>query len=148
MTQGLQIGVVARETGLTVDAIRFYERSGLLKRPPRSEGGFRLFRQKDLEDLRFVRKAQELGFSLDEVRELLFLQSESVGACGHVREMLESKLVSVREKIADLRTLETGLSEALRKCRREIRNSGSPSEESCPVLDQISGLSRIRRTER
>jgi DNA-binding transcriptional MerR regulator len=73
MTQGLQIGVVARETGLTVDAIQFYEKSGLLKRPPRSEGGFRLFRQKDLEDLRFVRKAQELGFSLNEVRELAFL---------------------------------------------------------------------------
>jgi DNA-binding transcriptional MerR regulator len=144
MTQGLQIGVVARETGLTVDAIRFYEKSGLLKRPPRSEGGFRMFRQKDLEDLKFVRKAQELGFSLDEVRELLFLQSESVGACGHVREMLELKLASVREKVAELRKMETGLSEALRKCKRELRLSSSSSGECCPVLDEISGL----RTER
>ncbi len=144
MTQGLQIGVVARETGLTVDAIRFYEKSGLLKRPPRSEGGFRLFRQKDLEDLRFVRKAQELGFSLDEVRDLLLLQSESAGACGHVREMLELKLAGVREKIAALRKLETGLSEALRKCKRELRHSRSSPGESCPVLDEISGLGTER----
>ncbi|MCL5744162.1 MAG: heavy metal-responsive transcriptional regulator [Acidobacteria bacterium] len=148
MTEGLQIGFVARETGLTVDAIRFYEKSGLLKRPARSEGGFRLFRQKDLEDLRFVRNAQALGFSLGEVRELLLLQSESIGSCGHVREMLDSKLVSVREKIAELRKLETGLSESLRKCRWELRNSGSPSEKSCPVLDEISGFRRTRRTER
>ncbi len=148
MTEGLQIGIVAREAGITVDAIRFYEKSGLLQRPPRSEGGFRLFRRKDVEDLIFVRKAQALGFSLEEVRDLLLLQNESVGACGHVREMLESKLVGVREKIAEMRKLETGLSRALRKCKREIRNSSSPSEESCPVLDEISGLSRARRTER
>ncbi len=148
MTEGLLIGIVARETGLTADAIRFYEKSGLLKRPPRSEGGFRLFRRKDVEDLKFVRRAQALGFSLDEVRDLLLLQSESAGVCEHVRGMLESKLAGVREKIVELRRLEAGLSEGLRKCRRELHNSGSSSEENCPVLAQIGGLSRTRRTGR
>ena len=78
MPQGLQIGTLALQTGLTVDAIRFYEKSGLLKRPARTEGGFRLFRQEDALDLRFIQEAQELGFSLQEIRELLILRREGV----------------------------------------------------------------------
>lgn len=139
MTQGLQIGTVAKATGLTVDAIRFYEKSGLLQRPLRSAGGFRLFRQQDLEDLRFVRKAQELGFSLDEVRELLFLQSERAGACEQVQEMLTGKLDRIREKLAELRKLEADLSAALHQCQREIRRAGGSTGEGCPVLGEIGG---------
>src|SRR5712671_109548 len=68
-----RIGQVAQETGISIDTIRFYEKQGLLKRSPRTEGGFRLFGLSDIETLRFVRKAQELGFSLNEIRELLIL---------------------------------------------------------------------------
>ena len=67
MAQGLQIGQVARETGLTVDAIRFYEKQRLLKRPMRTEGGFRLFSSQVLQSIHFIRRAQELGFSLNEI---------------------------------------------------------------------------------
>ena len=78
MPQGIQIGRVAKEIGLTVDAIRFYEKEGLLKSPARSEGRFRLFGPDDVRNLKFIRKAQELGFSLQEIRELLVLQQEEV----------------------------------------------------------------------
>jgi DNA-binding transcriptional MerR regulator len=90
-----RIGQVAHETGISIDTIRFYEKQGLLKRSPRTEGGFRLFGAGDIETLKFVRKAQELGFSLKEIRELLMLRAEHVPACSHVKELLEQKLNSV-----------------------------------------------------
>ncbi len=137
MPQGLQIGALAKQAGLTVDAIRFYEKQGLLKRAPRSEGGFRLFGPGDLRSLKFIRKAQELGFSLQDIRELLLLQDERVEACGHVRELLEQKLTSVRRKIAELQKLETSLEGALGKCNRKLKRFGTVHEGCCPVLEEL-----------
>lgn len=137
MPQGLQIGVVAHQAGLTVDAIRFYEKSGLLKRPPRTEGGFRLFRQQDVQDLKFIRKAQDLGFSLQEIRELLLLQGESVEACEHVRELLDHKLAGVRGKIKELQKLGRSLDGSWRKCNRKLRQAGATHEGCCPVLEEL-----------
>jgi DNA-binding transcriptional MerR regulator len=93
-----KIGQVGQETGLSIDTIRFYEKQGLLKRSPRSEGGFRLFGLHDIETLKFVRKAQELGFSLNEIRELLILRSDHVPACSHVKELLDQKLTAVEQR--------------------------------------------------
>jgi len=138
----MQIGTVAQQTGLTVDAIRFYEKEGLLRRPPRSEGGFRLFRLEDVEALKFIRKAQELGFSLQEVREILVLQGHGVEACEHVRELVEQKLASVRGKVEDLRKLERSLQGALRKCNRRLREVGPTHERRCPVLEELGRTNR------
>ena len=137
MPQGLQIGALARQTGLTVDAIRFYEKSGLLKRPARTQGGFRLFRREDAEDLRFIQKAQELGFSLLEIRELLVLQQEHVEACAHVDELLEQKVADVRAKIKELQKLERSLKGALRKCKQTLRKAGATHKGCCPVLEEL-----------
>ena len=123
MAQGLQIGQVARETGLTVDAICFYEKQHLLKRPLRTEGGFRLFSSQDLQNIHFIRRAQELGFSLNEVRELLILQSADMEACSHVRDLLKSKLSTVREKASELQKLESDLAADLKKCERRLHYS-------------------------
>lgn len=147
MPQKWQIGVVARETGLTVDAIRFYEKCGLLQRPARTEGGYRLFRPDDVHDLKFIRKAQDLGFSLQEIRELLFLQGESIEVCDHVRELLNQKLETVRGKIAELRELERGLEDSLRKCDRRLRRSGAAHADPCPVLNGLGARVRIGRVE-
>lgn len=103
VSQAAKIGQVAQETGLSIDTIRFYEKQGLLKRSPRTEGGFRLFGISDIETLKFVRKAQELGFSLNEIRELLILRADHVPACSHVKELLDQKLMAVQQKIADSR---------------------------------------------
>jgi DNA-binding transcriptional MerR regulator len=133
-----RIGQVAQETGLSIDAIRFYERQGLLKRPLRTEGGFRLFSIGDIETLKFVRKVQELGFSLNEIRELLILRTDHVPACSHIQGLLDQKLTAVREKIAELQNLERGLKRALRKCKREARTAPPGHEECCPVLEEIN----------
>jgi DNA-binding transcriptional MerR regulator len=73
MSQGIQIGKVAERTGLSIDTIRFYQKIGLVKQAARSEGGFRLFTDADMKDLAFIKRAQELGFSLNEVKQLSFL---------------------------------------------------------------------------
>src|SRR5260370_8226808 len=120
-----KIGQVAQETGLSIDTIRFYEKQGLLKRSPRTEGGFRLFALSDIETLKFVRKAQELGFSLNEIRELLILRSDHVPACSHVKELLDQKLTAVEQKITKLQSLEPRLTAPLQKCNRTLISAAS-----------------------
>jgi DNA-binding transcriptional MerR regulator len=137
MQQILKIGEVAKATGLSVDAIRFYQRERLLRPTPRTEGGFRLFSTEDVQALRFVRKAQELGFSLDDIRQLLHLQSGEDGACSHVRDLLEQKLATVREKISELKKLERKLKLGLRKCNQELDSKGDCCDAHCPVLEDI-----------
>src|SRR5947209_14876627 len=131
-----KIGQVAQETGLSIDAIRFYEKQGLLKQSPRTEGGFRLFGVSEIETLKFVRKAQELGFSLSEIRELLILRTDHVPACSHVKELLDQKLTAVEQKIQELQNLERSLQRALRKCKRELKTAVPGHEECCPVLEE------------
>lgn len=118
MPNGLRIGTVAAQTGLTVDAIRFYEKQLLLDRAPRSEGGFRLFGVKDVQRIQFIRRAQKLGFSLPEIRELLALQTEGEPACSHVRDLLRTKIIAVRDKIRELEHLKAQLTTSLQKCVR------------------------------
>ena len=142
MNHAARIGQVAQQTGLSIDTIRFYEKQGLLKRSPRTEGGFRLFGSDDIETLKFVRKAQELGFSLSEIRELLILRAEHVPACSHVKELLEQKLNAVEQKITELHDLERSLKRALRKCKQELKTAAPGHEECCPVLEEISQAAR------
>jgi DNA-binding transcriptional MerR regulator len=144
MPRGIQIGQVARQTGLTVDAIRFYEKQRLLRPAPRTEGGFRLFSGQDLHNIQFIRGAQELGFSLSEIRELLVLQGDQMGACSHVRELLTAKLGAVRKKITELRKLERQLASDLKQCERRLRTS-EEWHDACPVLKAIAGPARGKK---
>lgn len=137
MPEGLHIGHIARETGLSVHAIRFYEREGLLKAPVRSEGRFRIFDRGAARELKFIRKAQELGFSLAEIRELLVLRRADPQACSHVRDILRKTLGRVEEKIEDLLRLQGELRAGLRKCNRDLKRSGNRREKSCPVLEEL-----------
>jgi len=134
--QPLHIGDVARQTGLTVDAIRFYEKERLLQQPPRTSGGFRLFTAQDVERVRFIRQVQELGFSLSEVKELLVLRSGSVEACSRVRGLLEQKLTKVRHHIDELQKLEEELRSAVQKCDR-VQKRSHGNRKSCPVLEPV-----------
>jgi DNA-binding transcriptional MerR regulator len=136
--EAAKIGRVAKETGLSIDTIRFYEKEGLLKRSPRTECGFRVFGPGEIQALKFIHKAQALGFSLSEIRELLILRSEHVPACSHVKELLQRKLAHVEKKIEELRTLEHSLKVALRRCNRSLETSGASDEECCPVLEEIN----------
>jgi DNA-binding transcriptional MerR regulator len=104
----------------------------------RTGGGFRLFRQEDALDLRFIQKAQELGFSLQEIRELLILQREDVEACSHVDDLLDQKLAEVRGKVAELEKLKRSLERASRKCKQELKDAGGAHTGCCPVLKELS----------
>jgi MerR family transcriptional regulator, copper efflux regulator len=126
----MQIGIVARKIGLSVDAIRFYERSGLLPRPPRTQGGFRTYGENDVETLAFVRRVQGLGFRLSEIRGLLSLRGSRLQPCAPVRRRLQEKLVDIQRKLADLHKLEHELRSALRSCNKELRKRPG----HCPIL--------------
>jgi DNA-binding transcriptional MerR regulator len=121
---GFQIGKVSEQTGLSIDAIRFYEKQRLLDRPPRTEGGFRLFSAQNIERIQFIQRAQQLGFSLPEIRELLILRLGEGEACSHVRDLLRAKVAAVRHKIGELGVLEEQLTKSLRKCERQLKLSG------------------------
>ena len=135
--QALQIGRVAQRTGLSVDAIRFYEKAGLLPRPVRSSGGYRLYGEQEIADLEFVQKAQRLGFSLNEIRELFAIRRHPDEACAHVRDLIVQKLAIVRSKIEELRALEAGLADALKQCSKALRKPAR-HQGSCPVLEKIA----------
>ena len=126
----MQIGIVAKKIGLSVDAIRFYERNGLLPRPLRTAGGYRKYGENDVETLAFVRRVQGLGFSLREIRGLLSLRGNRIQPCAPVRRRLEEKLVDVRRKLANLQKLEHELHLALRSCNKELRKRSA----HCPIL--------------
>ena len=126
----MQIGIVAKKIGLSVDAIRFYERNGLLPRPPRTEGGFRRYGDSDLETLAFVRRVQGLGFKLSEIQGLLRLRGNRLQPCAPVQRRLQEKLGEVQRKLSDLHKLEHELQLALRSCNRELHRRNA----HCPIL--------------
>jgi MerR family mercuric resistance operon transcriptional regulator len=126
----MQIGIVARKVGVSVDAVRFYERNGLLPPPPRTEGGFRRYAECDIETLAFVRRVQGLGFKLREIRGLLRLRGNRLQPCAPVKRQLEEKLADVRGKLGDLHKLEHELRLALRSCNRELYKKNA----HCPIL--------------
>ena len=103
----IRIGDVSRQTGCKVETIRYYERVGLLPRPPRSAARYRLYDSGDVRRLSFVRRARELGFTLEEVRALLTLAvNDGEDTCAEARRLAAGHLAEIRAKIADLRALE------------------------------------------
>lgn len=134
----MQIGAVGKKVGLSVDAIRFYERNALLSRPPRTQGGFRRYGEADLETLGFIRRVQNLGFTLREVRDLLELRRSRLQPCAPVRRRLEGKLADTQQKLSDLQKLERELQTALRRCNKEMRKRSA----HCPILREPNKLGR------
>ena len=126
----MQIGLVAKKVGLSVDAIRFYERNALLPRPARTQGGFRRYGEGDVETLAFIRRVQGLGFKLSEIRGLLNLRGCRMQPCAPVRRRLQTRLVDVRQKLENLQKLERELQLALRSCDKELRKQ----DAHCPIL--------------
>ena len=99
---GLLIGAVAKKSGLSVPTIRYYENVGLLAAAPRSATGYRHYGHKVLDELRFIKKAQALGFSLDEIKEVLTLIRSGTHPCAHVLDLARRHLQALDERIAQL----------------------------------------------
>jgi DNA-binding transcriptional MerR regulator len=137
MEEAVHIGKAAKVAGVSVDTIRFYQKLGLIKSAGRSAGGYRLFDGEDIHDLTFVRNAQELGFSLTEVKELLALRQKH-HVCSEVQSMLKHKLGDVRKKINSLSRLEAELATAFRKCNRELHLKREiKHDDCCPLLTKL-----------
>lgn len=123
----MTIGRLAAAGGVNVETVRYYQRRGLMPEPEKPQSGVRTYSSAALARLRFIRRAQPLGFSLDEIRELLELQGG--GACSRTLQLTEAKLIDIRLRLAELRRLESELLKLVRDCER------APSAASCPTLD-------------
>ena len=147
MAEAVHIGTAAKRAGVSVDTIRFYQELRLIKSASRSAGGYRLFDGEQIRELKFVRHAQELGFSLSEVKELLALR-QTHHACSDVQSMLKGKLADVQEKIKSLARLETELAGALRNCNRELRLKREIRHENCcPLLTKLDRMNGSRNSK-
>lgn len=127
----LTIGAFARQAGVNVETVRFYQRRGLLPQPDKPYGSIRRYGDSDVARVRFVKSAQRLGFSLDEVAQLLRLQDGL--HCNEARELAEQKLDDVRARLSDLRRIEQALSRLVRECH------ALKGKVSCPVIASLRG---------
>jgi DNA-binding transcriptional MerR regulator len=130
----LRIGEVAARSGVSIDTVRYYERRRLLPAAPRTEGGYRLFTPEAVERVRFIKQAQELGFSLDEIGELL--TTGGAHECRRVRDLLKVKLTELDERLRLMQEFRKTLAQHLAACEREL--SRRREEAVCPVLVKIS----------
>lgn len=126
----LPIGALSDRTGVNIETIRYYERIGIMPAPPRTEGRQRVYDEDHLKRLTFIRRGRELGFSLDEVRELLGLVRGHGLTCAEVKAMTEEHVAGIRGKVRDLKKLERVLSELAAQCH----GKGVPD---CPILDAL-----------
>jgi len=127
----LTIGQVAERLGIGVETVRFFERRGLIDEPPRAESGYRLYGAGDVERLRFIRRAKDLGFKLSEIAELLQLRGD-LGAVGEdMRGQVQFKLADIEAKIRDLEGMRETLLRLTRAC------SGG-SLEACPIMGALT----------
>ena len=102
MNKGMKIGEIAKATGLTTKTIRYYELNRLLEEPERTESGYRIYGQEDVERLEFIKKAKGLGLSLEEIRDILLLYEQRQSPCVHVLALLDRKLEQVDDMISKL----------------------------------------------
>ena len=134
----LAIGALSRLTGVNIETIRYYERIKMLPAPPRTASGRRVYGSEDARMLRFIRRARELGFSLDEIRALLRLRTPSHASCDEVRKIATHHLEDIRAKIDDLTKLERLLNQTVALCR------GNKAPD-CPVLEILDAGSTADR---
>lgn len=137
MPKPLSIGVVAKAAGVSVEAIRYYEKEGLLDRPSRTESGYRKYAPEVIRRLAFIGRAKDLGFSLDEIGELLRLRLSPRSTCNSVRARAETKIAIVEAKIAELTRIKAALEILAASC-----TNGSAPTSACPILDAIDHSER------
>ncbi|MEC4750521.1 Hg(II)-responsive transcriptional regulator [Methylomicrobium sp. Wu6] len=123
------IGAVAKKAGVNVETIRFYQRRGLLMEPFKPFKGIRHYTEQDVQRILFIKQGQKLGFSLDEISELLSLDEGR--HCREAKEIALKKLILIRERIEGLRTMETALSNLVESC------ASNTDSVSCPIIHAL-----------
>ena len=131
MERGLTIGGIASAAGVNVETVRYYQRCGLLPEPPRPPGGVRRYSAETVARLRFIKRAQELGFTLAEVRRLLALGDPQ--SCGKARALAAEKLLLVRARLADLERMRGVLEALIERC------DAARGKVACPIIESLAG---------
>jgi MerR family transcriptional regulator, copper efflux regulator len=128
---GLTIGQVAEQANVHIETLRYYERRGLVARPPRSASNYRLYPEDVVRRVRFIKRAQELGFSLNDIEELLSLRADPEAGCAEVRACAEAKMKDIDAKIGVLTAMKSALSTLVAGC------SGEGSLSDCPIVESL-----------
>ena len=125
--KAMKIGEVAKLTGTGIETIRFYEREGLLLAPQRRPSGYRQYDDATVQQLDYIKRAKELGFTLAEIRELLELSS-AASSCEHIRQRAAGKIAGIEQKIRNLQQMKRSLGKIVERCRAKN------STEDCPLV--------------
>ena len=128
----MKIGELAKRSGVGIDAVRYYEREGLLPKVQRLASGYRVYADADLKRLRFVSRAKALGFTLQEIRDLLALSDNRGGDMAELKPAATEKLDSVESKLAELERIRAGLQALVTSC------PGHGALEQCPILNALA----------
>ncbi|HSG63677.1 MAG TPA: heavy metal-responsive transcriptional regulator [Gammaproteobacteria bacterium] len=137
--EAIRIGRLAALSGVSIDTVRYYEREGLLPKPARRASGYREYRASDVERLRFVRRAKDLGFSLSEIAELLSLTDDRQADMQGVKHKAEERLAQVQAKITELKRVERGLEQLIAAC------PGHGELDHCPIVAALCGNESKKR---
>lgn len=129
----MSIGELARDTGVNVETVRYYERRGLLSPPPRTRTGYRRFNAEAARQIRFIKRAQGLGFTLKEIHDLLTLRADPDTTCADVKTRAQAKIEDIDSKLRLLNEMRRALAELAETC-------GGQDEGHCPILDCLDGL--------
>ena len=127
----LKIGQVAERGAVNLQTIRYYEREGLLPAPPRLQSGYRIFPEDTVRRVRFIKRAQDLGFTLAEIKELLALRIDHKRNSAQVRTLAQTKIADIEEKIHTLEKMKRVLGDLTERC------SGCGPSDECPILESI-----------
>jgi Cu(I)-responsive transcriptional regulator len=134
----MRIGTAAEQAGVNVQTLRYYERRGLLPRPPRRPSGYREFSDAAVQVVRFIKRAQDLGFTLDEIEELVRLRRDTRRDRARVRAVAERRVRQIERKVAELQAMKQALSHLIHCCA-----SGSTLE--CPIIESLDGAGERAR---
>jgi len=137
----LRTGELAKRGGVNVESLRFYEREGLLPEPPRRPSGYRRYPPDAVSRVRFIKRTQELGFSLREIKELLTLKVDPETTCADLKALTEAKIADVEQKIRDLQAIREALSNLAADC------PGEGNTDECPLLDLVRLSPQEQREE-
>lgn len=128
-----KIGEVARRADVNKETVRYYEKRELIPQPDRRRSGYRIFTQRHINQIRFIKRAQELGFTLSEIKELLELRMDENTSCSEIKQEAQEKYQDVKEKIEDLQRIKVTLIELIDSC------SGEGPKGDCPILGALEG---------
>ena len=125
-------GAVANQAGVNIETLRYYERQGIVSKPPRTSSNYRVYPEETVRRVRFVKRAQELGFSLNEIKELLALRATRGAKCEDVRSQALHKIAEIEQKIQALQAMKNALDGLVKEC-----GSTSAPVSECPVLESL-----------